>query len=142
VNEKWGGMGWERDLPDLRDYTSEARAVKEVLVKSRPLKAAEEQLPPSVDLRKWCSPIEDQGSLGSCTANAGVALMEYYQRRAFGKYLDGSIVVDPHRKRRFLLTSGGFGPRGPCGDPTPRRGGSVRCASRLACSVLRVGALN
>ncbi|MCL4832512.1 MAG: hypothetical protein KJZ86_08730 [Caldilineaceae bacterium] len=38
--------------------------------------------------------MEDQGSLGSCTAQAGVGLLEYFQRRAFGKHLDGS--------RRFL----------------------------------------
>lgn len=36
-------MGWERDLPDFRDLTAEA------------LKTAKKGLPPSVDLRKWCS---------------------------------------------------------------------------------------
>jgi C1A family cysteine protease len=47
-------------------------------------------LPASVDLRAWCSPIEDQGALGSCTANAGVGLVEYFERRAFGKHTDAS----------------------------------------------------
>ncbi len=91
MNEvRLGGMGWERDLPDVRDYTPEADEIKKVLAKSQPLKTAAVAQPASVDLREWCSPIEDQGSLGSCTANAGVGLVEYYQRRAFGKYLDGS----------------------------------------------------
>jgi C1A family cysteine protease len=42
------------------------------------------------DLRAFCSPIEDQGELGSCTAHAGVGLMEWFQRRAFGRHLDMS----------------------------------------------------
>ncbi|MCI0587451.1 MAG: cysteine protease [Planctomycetes bacterium] len=86
-----GGMGWERDLPDFRDYTAAAEPVKAILAKSRRLSATVgAALPPSVDLRPWCSPIEDQGSLGSCTANAGVALLEYFERRAFGSHLDAS----------------------------------------------------
>lgn len=84
------GMGWHRDLPDFRDHTPESDAVKNVLTKSAPLKAAVKTQPASVDLRKWCSPIEDQGSLGSCTANAGVGMLEYYERRTSGKHLDGS----------------------------------------------------
>src|SRR3990172_7159453 len=85
-----GGMGWKRDLPDVRDYTSDATDVARVLTRSKPLKAAAGRLPRTVNLREWCSPVEDQGSLGSCTANAGIGLLEYLQRRAFGRYLDGS----------------------------------------------------
>jgi hypothetical protein len=36
--------------------------------------------PRKVDLRAMCSPIEDQGALGSCTANATVGALEYRQR--------------------------------------------------------------
>ena len=85
-----GGMGWKRDLPDVRDYTSDATDVARVLDRSKPLKAAARRLPRTVDLREWCSPVEDQESLGSCTANAGIGLLEYFQRRAFGRHLDGS----------------------------------------------------
>jgi C1A family cysteine protease len=48
------------------------------------------KLPVSADLRPWCSQVEDQGSLGSCTANAGVGVYEYFERRAFGKHIDAS----------------------------------------------------
>jgi len=97
------GMGWLPDLPDFRDYTLEEDevsaklkqlgqkdSIKTMLKKVGADKAAKAALPPAVDLRPWCSPIEDQGSLGSCTANAGVGVVEYFERRAFGKYIDSS----------------------------------------------------
>src|ERR1051325_8241637 len=87
---KLRGMGWERDLPDFRDYTVSTPKVAEILTKSRRLAATAEAMLPKQDLREWCSPVEDQGDLGSCTANAGVGLLEYFERRAFGNYLDGS----------------------------------------------------
>lgn len=88
------GLGCLRDLPDFRDYTMKTQEVKTILAKSKPLKNAKKSLPKDTDLRQWCSPIEHQGILGSCTAQAGVGLLEYFQRRAYGKHLDGS--------RRFL----------------------------------------
>ena len=39
-------------------------------------------LPPLVDLRPECSPVEAQGALGSCTANAVVGAFEFLQRKA------------------------------------------------------------
>jgi C1A family cysteine protease len=88
-NRRIGGLGWTPDLPDFRDFTAQTPDVKNLLSKSRSLKA-KTALPKSVDLRQWCSPIEDQGDLGSCTANAGVGLLEYYERRACGHHLDAS----------------------------------------------------
>ncbi len=109
MSEKWGGMGWERDLPDVWDYGPEAPKVQSVLAKSKPLKAVEKKPPSSADLRQWCSPIEDQGRLGSCTANAGVALLEYYHRRAFGKHPDGSRLFLYKATRNLLGWQGDQG---------------------------------
>src|SRR5512141_367818 len=85
-------MGWLPDVPDLRDYTPEHAAVQELLAQvnlADGLKASF-GLPASVDLRAYCSPIEDQGSLGSCTANAAAGMLEYFERRAFNKHIDAS----------------------------------------------------
>jgi C1A family cysteine protease len=47
-------------------------------------------LPEFVDLSYWCSPIEDQGSLNSCTAHAAIALIEYAQKKSSDTYIDAS----------------------------------------------------
>jgi len=59
-------FGWQRDLPDFRDLTLESAKVKSILDKSVSVKVAKTTLPVSIDLRKWCSPVVDQGQLGSC----------------------------------------------------------------------------
>ena len=102
------GMGWLRDYPDIRDYTAEHEAVIPMLKKANlahPLKA----LPHSVDLRPWCSPAENQGALGSCTANAGVGVVEYYERRAFGRFIDASRLFLYKTTRSLMHAAGDTG---------------------------------
>jgi C1A family cysteine protease len=103
------GGGWRRDLPDFRDYTMQTAEVKTVLAQSQPLQAASKDLPKAVDLRAWCSPIEDQGTLGACTAHAGMALFEYYQTRTFGKHIDGSRLFLYKVTRRLMELEGDTG---------------------------------
>mgnify|MGYP001002319971 CR=1 FL=1 len=59
--------GWLPDLPDHRDQPY------------RPRRLARRALPKAVDLRPGCSAIEDQGALGSCTANALVGALEFLE---------------------------------------------------------------
>jgi C1A family cysteine protease len=104
------GMGWLRDWPDFRDYTLEHEKIKPILSKSELVKGAPKvALSPQVDLRPWCSPVEDQGRLGSCTANAGVGLVEYYEKRAFGKHLDASRLFLYKVTRNLLHWTGDTG---------------------------------
>lgn len=49
------------------------------------------RLPDRVDLRSLCSPVEDQGTINSCAANAVVGALEYHQRLA------GHAVTDLSR---------------------------------------------
>ncbi|HSO86760.1 MAG TPA: C1 family peptidase [Draconibacterium sp.] len=103
------GMGWLPDYPDFRDYTEEEKSVKTMLKKVGVEKAAKVSLPATVDLRAWCPPIENQGSLGSCTANAGVAIVEYFERRAFGKHIDASRLFLYKATRNLLHWTGDTG---------------------------------
>jgi C1A family cysteine protease len=102
------GMGWLPDYPDFRDYTEEHEEISKVLKPARVLKSAL-KIPSAVDLRAWCSPVEDQGSLGSCTAHAGVGAVEYYENRAFGKYIDSSRLFLYKVTRNILHLTGDTG---------------------------------
>jgi len=62
--------GWHPDLPDCRD------------VPFRLTFRLPPELPAVVDLRAGCSPVEDQGALGSCTAQALVGALEFLQIKA------------------------------------------------------------
>ena len=102
--------GWLPPLPDLRDYTEEqpeiASMVKRLgLSPTRKMKA----LPIQVDLRSYCSPIENQGNLGSCTAHAGMGLIEYFERRAFKKHIDGSRLFLYKNTRNLMDVTGDTG---------------------------------
>ncbi|HEB51415.1 MAG TPA: cysteine protease [Desulfobulbus sp.] len=105
------GTGWLPPMPDLRDYTDK---VPEIAKMSKKLGLATSQkkmkaLPPDVDLRAWCSPVEDQKRLGSCTANAAVGVVEYFQNRAFGKYIDGSRLFVYKTTRNLMGVTGDTG---------------------------------
>jgi C1A family cysteine protease len=103
------GLGWLRDLPDFRDYTIENEPVKTQLEAIGAADAEAVSLPASVDLRPYCSPIENQGSLGSCTANATVGLVEYFERRAHGRYIDASRLFLYKATRDLLHWTGDTG---------------------------------
>ncbi|MBJ6727698.1 C1 family peptidase [Geomesophilobacter sediminis] len=61
--------GWVHDLPDQRDHLYAA-----------PLEILR-ALPEQVDLRGQCPSVYDQGDLGSCTANAIAAAVEFERNR-------------------------------------------------------------
>jgi len=107
------GLGWLPDVPKPSDYTETHSEVAPLLQKTRlaPRLAAAPAaaLPAQVDLRNWFSPIEDQGSLGSCTANAAVGLLEYFQRRSKGGHIDASRLFLYKVERNLLGWTGDTG---------------------------------
>jgi C1A family cysteine protease len=84
--------GWVQDQPDDRDKSNDIEVLTE--------------LPVSVDLREWCSPIEHQGNLNSCTAHAAIALVEYFQKRGHQKELNASRLFLYKVTRNLLNLTG------------------------------------
>jgi len=81
-------FGWIPDHPDHRDFPYQ-------LIRPKRLK-----LPVSVDLRKGCTPVEDQGNLGSCTANALVGCLEYLDNTdSDNEYVDWSRLFLYYNER-------------------------------------------
>ncbi|HEV8436056.1 MAG TPA: C1 family peptidase [Thermoanaerobaculia bacterium] len=102
------GLGYVPDIPKVNDYTEETPTVAKEVEKTAAA-APPAALPTKVDLRQWFSPIEDQGSLGSCTANAAAGILEYFEKRAFGKYLDASRLFLYKVERELLGWTGDTG---------------------------------
>ena len=115
-------LGWLPDYPDFRDLTVEHNVVsvrlkglgqndsiKKMLGKTGVLNTGKPALPASVSLVPWFSPVENQGDLGSCTANAGVGLIEYFERRAFGKHTDASRLFLYKTTRNLMHETGDTG---------------------------------
>lgn len=65
--------GWQPDVPDYRDYRVDA--VRPDIA----YKAKTGSLQTGIDLRPLMSAVEDQGILGSCSANAIVGAIEYLE---------------------------------------------------------------
>jgi C1A family cysteine protease len=63
------GLGWMPDLPDNRDHLYAAPLAKLRI------------LPSKVDLRKQCPKVYNQGEIGSCTANAIAAAIEFDRKK-------------------------------------------------------------
>jgi len=123
------GMGWLPDPPDFRDYSETHEEIEKIIgegVSSGKIKPgrrgedtfapspfsrtfAASDLPPAVDLCDYCSPVEDQGMLGSCTAHAGVGLIEYYERRSFGRHVDASRLFLYKVTRNLMKLKGDSG---------------------------------
>ena len=83
---------WVPDVPDYRDYKLEFTSESDLLpswiphqsnINKRTVKIATPTttLPPSVDLREFCSPIKDQEGIGACTGNAIVSYLEYLENK-------------------------------------------------------------
>ncbi len=103
------GLGWLPELPDIRDYTLQTNVISTILSTLKLPKKSAPGLSATADLRKWFPPIEDQGKIGSCTANAGVGLFEYFENRAFGKYSDASRLFLYKVTRNLMQVTGDTG---------------------------------
>ncbi|WP_321421757.1 C1 family peptidase [uncultured Methanobacterium sp.] len=112
ILKKKMGMGWLRDLPDIRDLTQNLEKKKNIEIKSmvEDLGIAEATtLPATTDLRKSCSPVENQLHIGSCTANAAAGVLEYFENKTYGKYIDASRLFIYKVTRKLAGLTGDSG---------------------------------
>ena len=79
--------GWVPDVPDQRDLLYGA------------IRPTAITLPPHVDLRPSCSPVEDQGNLGSCTGNALAGAIEFLEKKDAVKFVDASRLFIYYNER-------------------------------------------
>ncbi|MCK5517402.1 MAG: hypothetical protein KAI39_11050 [Desulfobulbaceae bacterium] len=105
--DKTVGTGWMVSAPDFRDHTVKHPNISPMIKRLGAAKTA--SIPPDVDLRLYCSPVEDQKNIGSCTAHAGVGVVEYFERRAFSHHIDGSRLFVYKATRNLMGVTGDTG---------------------------------
>jgi C1A family cysteine protease len=82
--------GYHRDRQDTRDRRY-----------ARPRSVKQDSLPKFVDLRQHMTSVENQGELGSCTANAIAGAYEYLAKRITGQSYDISRLFIYYLARKF-----------------------------------------
>jgi C1A family cysteine protease len=102
------GTGWLPPTPDLRDYTKHNVNIEPFNLELG-IRNSNKKSPTAVDLRKWCSPVENQGTIGSCTAHAAAGIVEYYEKRAFNKHIEVSRLFLYKTTRNLMQVRGDVG---------------------------------
>lgn len=92
AKKKGRSYGWVKDVADERDFGFE--------------KISAGAIPPKVTLVGGCSPVEDQGQLGSCTANALVGALEYLEIAEKQPFVDLSRLMLYYDERAIEGTVG------------------------------------
>ncbi len=103
------GTGWRPDPPDARDFHLSHDAIRDLLRGTGVLDAmtgAITALKPSVDLRKWCSPVKFQGHYNTCTAHVTTGMIELLENKAHGSYVSASRLFLYQVARRILGETG------------------------------------
>jgi C1A family cysteine protease len=111
-------FGWLKDYPSIKDYgpqETEQKLLSELMSPDKRLdnkvksvfrvtgKASKvKSTPVRVDNRKYCSPVKDQGQLGSCTANMAANMYEYMCKRGKSSYVELSRLFI-YKTTRWLL---------------------------------------
>lgn len=83
---------WRPDKPDHRDFKYALH-----MLKATPSPA----LPTSADLRPYCSPVVDQGDIGSCTGNSIAGALEFMELREMRFKAAGSELFNPTKFASF-----------------------------------------
>lgn len=128
-NEKLITLGYLPELPDGRDKNSghikedsylksalRGRHKKRNSLLTKFVEGETPKLPKKIDLRSdlsnnknYFSPVEDQGSLGSCTANAVVGLVEFLLRAEGNKNVELSRLFLYKVTRNLMGVAGDYG---------------------------------
>lgn len=105
------GTGWLPEEPDSRDYTWRHAAVSPGLERAKiaAIFEGEGRLPGAVDLREWCPPVQFQGGFNTCSAHVVAALVEFFEKKAFGKSVGASRLFLHKVTQNLLQTQGNTG---------------------------------
>ena len=100
------GLDWQPDLPDSRDFSPAHDIVQKLF---KPLRGPSGLPRTRVDLREYFPEVDQQGPLRRSAVLASTALIEYFDRRAFGRVTRRSNAFLYKVARKLLGRQGDSG---------------------------------
>src|SRR3954471_17451730 len=99
-------LGWQKSLPDFRDYSLESPEVRSMTDRLRPIPSSADEGSGAESLAPYFPEIDDQQQINSSPAQACVDLVEYFDRRALGKTVKLSKLFVYQATQRLLGSLG------------------------------------
>lgn len=87
---------WQRDIPDFRDFHYESLTLSV---------SGGHPLPKKVDLRAQCSPVVNQGDIGSCTGNSLAGHIEFLELKEIKANLPLDQAPEEFERNKFASVS-------------------------------------
>ena len=84
-------LGWQKSLPDFRDYSLESPEVRAMLERLTPAPQTAEEIPETESLVSYFPEVDDQQQINSSPAQACVDLVQYFD--GFALDTEGNHVV-------------------------------------------------
>ena len=104
------GTGWRPEEPRDSHYTLAHPAVEKLLEPASlgviRGEAAERRRPAAVDLRQWAPAVRFQGGFNTCAAHVVAAILEFFEKKAFGRSVAASRLFLYKVAKNFLLETG------------------------------------
>ncbi len=95
-------LGWQKSLPDFRDFSLESPEIRAMLDRLAPIPTSLEDVSGAESLLSYLPEVDDQLQLNSSPAQACVDLVQYFDRRALGRMVKLSKLFVYQVTQRLL----------------------------------------
>jgi C1A family cysteine protease len=102
-------LGWQKSLPDFRDYSLESAEMRAMLERLSPAPNARDDAADPENLAAYFPEVDDQGPINSSAAQACVDLVQYFDRRALGRTVRLSKLFVYQSTQRLIGSTGNGG---------------------------------
>jgi C1A family cysteine protease len=99
-------LGWQKSLPDFRDYTLESPEVRAMMERLTLVPSSADDPPETVSLVSYFPEADNQLQINSSPAQACVDLVQYFDRRALGRTVKLSKLFVYQATQRLLGSLG------------------------------------
>ena len=104
------GTGWRPEEPHVSHHTLSHPSIQELFdrpaLRAYRRRAHERPPPAAVDLREWVPAVRFQGGFNTCAAHVVAAILEFFEKKSFGRSVDTSRLFLYKVAKNFLQEKG------------------------------------